>query len=98
MEMGVREQNETVILLPGVQKDVLLKLLSYEITFQWEMVAAAYLEALETGMEKDASKNYENNLVQNEGEQFSESFSSLIFFVLSKICIICSELSISIHI
>lgn len=98
MEMGAREQNETVIRLPGVQKDVLLKLLNYEITLQWEIVVAAYLEVLETGMEKDALKNYENNLVQNEGEQFSESFSSLIFFVLSKICIICSELSISIHI
>ena len=81
MEMGVREQNETVILLPGVQEDVLLKLLNYEITFQWEMVAAAYLEVLEMGMEKYASKDYKKNLVQNEGEQFSESFSSLNFFL-----------------
>lgn len=96
--MGVREQNETVILLPGVQEDVLLKLLDYEIMFQWEMVAAAYLKVLEMGTEKYASKDYKN-LVQNEGKQLFESFLNLIFFflVLSKISMIFSELSLSVY-
>ena len=80
MEMGVREQNETVILLPGVQEDVLLKLLVYEIMFQWEMVAAAYLKVLEMGTEKYASKDYKN-LVQNEGKQLFESFLIFFFFL-----------------
>ena len=80
MEMGVREQKETVILLLGVQEDVLLKLLDYEIMFQWEMVAAAYLKVLEMGTEKYASKDYKN-LVQNEGKQLFESFLNLIFFL-----------------
>lgn len=81
--MGVREQNETVILLPGVQEDVLLKLLDYEIMFQWEMVAAAYLKVLEMGTEKYASKDYKN-LVQNEGKQLFESFLNFFFLGLVK--------------
>ena len=41
--MRVREQKETVILSPGVQEDVLLKLLDYEIMFQWEMVREGFI-------------------------------------------------------
>lgn len=78
--MRVREQKETVILSPGVQEDVLLKLLDYEIMFQWEMMAAAYLKVLEMGTEKYASKDYKN-FVQNEGKQLFESFLNLIFFL-----------------
>lgn len=78
--MRVREQKETVILLPGVQEDVLLKLLDYEIMFQWEIVAAAYLKVLEMGTEKYASKDYKN-FIQNEGKQLFESFLNLIFFL-----------------
>lgn len=51
--------------LPVIQEDVLWKLLHYEIKFQWEMVAAAYLEVLETRTEKYASKDYKKNLGQN---------------------------------
>ena len=80
METVGREQKETVILLPGAQEDVLLKLLDYEIMFQWEMVAAAYLKVLEMGTEKYASKDYKN-LVQNEGKYLFESFLNLIFFL-----------------
>lgn len=54
-----------MIILLVVQEDILLKLLNYEIKFQWEMVAAAYLEVLETRTEKYASKDYKKNLAQN---------------------------------
>lgn len=47
--------------LPVIQEDVLWKLLHYEIKFQWETVAAAYLEVLETRAEKYASKDYKKN-------------------------------------
>lgn len=47
--------------LPVIQEDVLWKLLHYEIKFQWETVAAAYLEVLETRTEKYASKDYKKN-------------------------------------
>lgn len=58
-----------MIILLVVQEDILLKLLNYEIKFQWEMVAAAYLEVLETRMEKYASKDYKKNLAQNVSKQ-----------------------------
>lgn len=57
-----------MIILLVVQEDILLKLLNYEIKFQWEMVAAAYLEVLETRTEKYASKDYKN-LAQNVSKQ-----------------------------
>lgn len=53
--------------MPGVQEDVLLKLLDYEIMFQWEIVAAAYLKVLEWERKKYASKDYKN-FIQNEGK------------------------------
>lgn len=58
-----------MIILLVVQEDILLKLLNYEIKFQWEMVAAAYLEVLETRTEKYASKDYKKNLAQNVSKQ-----------------------------
>lgn len=58
-----------MIILFVVQEDILLKLLNYEIKFQWEMVAAAYLEVLETRTEKYASKDYKKNLAQNVSKQ-----------------------------
>lgn len=88
-----------MIFLPLVQEDVTLKLLDYEIKFQWEMVAAAYLEVLlETGTEKYASEDYKKNLVQNEGNQVLENFSNLNFFLLfCKKYIIHPELSLSVY-
>lgn len=58
-----------MIILLVVQEDILLKLLNYEIKFQWEMVAAAYLEVFETRTEKYASKDYKKNLAQNVSKQ-----------------------------
>lgn len=71
-----------MIILPVVLEDVLLQQLDFDMKFQWEMVAAAYLEVFETRTEKYASKDYKKNLAQEckHTDLIFKSFSNLNFF------------------
>lgn len=94
---------EQMIVLPAVLEDVLLQQLDSDMKFQWEMVAAAYLEVFETRTEKYASKDYKKNLAQEckQTDLIFKSFSNLNFllfyFFFCKKCTICSEHSLLVY-